>query len=656
MITVNSDGNPLSAAFLAAQTTTIRDPEAKVQITWTDPYVDLAVDVTTNSKGGTSWEDQCADLIKETPHKYAITDGIHPIDGTTWIAPGTQEEANANQFGWYSAAVADGDGDFSEPYPTLTVEYVARALFTLRVVGEPTIEEYPVDFDIEVYENGEEVTPSFVSNVTGNTLVEYIEDITAENLYNVTMVKLIIKKWSVGNTIAKIIETFEAITDVLNGDVIKSIRIIEEREIKDGSLPVGNISANSLDLELQNIKIMRGGSPVIDPFFPGNDNSYLKNFMLPNRRVTAFLGFRLPDGTAEYINSGTFWTKEWDIKDTSPTVSVSCLDRIGLLKKNIFNCPVVFVDENLKTIAEYVLQHAKDNIPMLDLVWDVSDDLEDFIIPLAWFDKKDYAATLRDITEAALGQAYMSKTDVLIIEGYTKNTDTATDLSITKKMYFDKSQPSNIDDISNYIEVKPQPVQPAAEESTVYESGEPIDIEASATISDIEIQYSELPVTDAEAEIVDTTGDITVNIVGTPEYYPWGVVLTVQNITASAGTFKIRVKGIVYIVVDVEPVIRQDDQSIFENGKFPYKFPVNHLVQSVEVATIIAESLLASYKQQRRDASIQWRGDLRLELGDQINAPEYQRGTINNTGEFKVVKNVIDYDGSLRFSTDGRKV
>jgi hypothetical protein len=45
-----------------------------------------------------------------------------------------------------------------------------------------------------------------------------------------------------------------------------------------------------------------------------------------------------------------------------------------------------------------------------------------------------------------------------------------------------------------------------------------------------------------------------------------------------------------------------------------------------------------------------------LELGDQINAPEYQRGTINNTGEFKVIKNVISFDGTLRETTTGRKV
>lgn len=645
----------VSPAFTDAAAARKRRPKAKVKITWTDPYVDIAVDVTASSVGATSWEDQVVDLIKETPHKWLILDGLSALDGTFWIAPGTQEEANANQFGWYSEEVSDGSGDFATP-PELLVEFAARTVNTLRFVGEPTIGEYPVDFDIYVYENGESgANYSYVSNVTGNTLVEYTEDISAEELFDVTSIKLVVSKWSQANTICKIIEAFEAITDTLYGDSISSMTITEEREIRDGTLPVGNITANLLDLELQNVKIVRGGNQVIDPFFPENDNSYLKNFMLPNRRVEAFLGFRLADLTIEYVSCGTFWTGEWSISDKNFSVSVSCLDRIGLLKQSIFVCDVLFENENLKTIAEYVLQHAKDNIPMLDLTWEVSDDLSDFIVPTAWFDKKDYSATLRDIAEACLGQCYMRKDDVLVITGYTENVATTTDLTITKSMYFERNQPSNLKDLANYIEVETQPIVPSEEVTNVYSSGSFIPIDASATHLNVEIKYSETPVSNAVASISEVESGIDV-VISSVVYYPWGAVMTIVNNTASAGSYKISVSGNVYSVYGQETIVRQDDQSIFEHGTFPYKFPVNHLVQSSAVATLIAENLLSSYKNQRRDIILEWIGTPVLELGDQINAPEYQRGIINNTAEFKVIKNILSFDGTLRETTTGRKV
>jgi hypothetical protein len=645
----------VSPEFTAAAAATRRRAKAKVDITWTDPYVDIAVDVTASSVGATSWEDQCADLIKETPHKYFILDGLSTLDGTFWIAPGTQVEANANQFGWYSAEVCDANGDFSTP-PELLVEFAARTVMTLRFVAEPTISEYPVDFEMYVYENGESGSNySYYTEVTGNSLVEYTKDISAEELFDVTSIKLVINKWSQANTICKIVEAFEAITDTLFGDSISSMTITEEREIRDGTLPVGNVAANMLDIEFQNVKIVRGGNSVIDPFFPENDASYLKNFMLPNRRVKPYVGFRLPDLTVEYVCCGTFWTGEWQISDKNFSVSVSCLDRLGLLKQSIFECDTLFVGENLKTIAEYVLQYAKDNIPMLDLAWEISDDLEDFVIPLAWFNKKDYAATLRDITEACLGQCYMRKDDVLVITGYSENVSTTTDFTITKSMYFDRSQPSNIKDIANYIEVETQPLTESSDVVNVYTSASFVPIDASGSQANVEVRYTETPVSNATASISEVTGGIDVVISGV-NYYPWGAVMTIVNNTASAGSYKISVTGNVYTVYGQETIVRQDDQSIFEHGTFPYRMPINHLVQSTAVATTIAENLLLSYKNQRRDIILQWIGTPALELGDQINAPEYQRGSINNTGEFKVIKNVINFDGTLRETTTGRKV
>lgn len=642
-----------SAEFDAAAIATDREVKAKLTIQWTDPYVDTSVEETTTDENYRTVTEHIIDTVTNTPHKYAILDGTFLLDGTYHPAPCTDAEKDANQMGWYSGSVCDGSGDFSPTYPAIEVEFTDRTLYAISVVGEPTLNQYPVEFDLYAYDD--EDAELFHEVVTGNDEVRYEISMPGGELLEVVKIKLVIKKWSAVDTVVKITEFFtNDIIDFFSEDIV-SMDLLEEREIRDGSLPVGNISCNELHLSLQNVSIVHNGEDLEDPFSYGNDDSYLQTFLRPNRRVTAYLGFKLPDDTIEYVLIGTFWTGEWQLKQDDFSVSVTCRDRMELLRRAEFISEEFFTDTTLYDAAVYVLEHARDNIPLKDLTWEIDTELQNFTIPYIWFEKDNYMATLRHIAEACIGQVYMSKNDVLIIDSYTKNSPDSVDLEITTDNYFTKDQPANNDDMANYIEVETQILLPSEEPTTVHESASAISIGSLETQTDIEIHYNEAPVEDAEAEIVDETGGVDVTITGEPTYYPWGVIITVENGNAVAGTYKFKIDGIVYSYKGSEIIIAQDATSIFENGKLLYKYPANYLVQSSAVAQTIADELLASYKEPRKDLAINWRGNPALELGDVVETLEYIKDE-DSDADFIGFRNQLRFDGTLKCMTNARKV
>ena len=192
---------------------------------------------------------------------------------------------------------------------------------------------------------------------------------------------------------------------------------MEEREIGDGSLPIGNISANELDLSLQNISIIKDGEAIIDPFFPSNPDSYLHNVIKKNRRVRAWIGILLSDASIEYIPLGTFWTGDWSAEEQESTVSTSARDRMELLRAAICSTLPVYESVTLYDLAENLLNNAKTAIPMPDLTWEIDVALQLITVPYGYFPRQDYFACIKQLVTACMGQAYMSRGDVLIITG-----------------------------------------------------------------------------------------------------------------------------------------------------------------------------------------------------------------------------------------------
>ena len=99
---------------------------------------------------------------------------------------------------------------------------------------------------------------------------------------------------------------------------------------------------------------------------------------------------------------------------------MSCRDRMELLRRAEYKGSSLLTNTTLYALASEVLESARDDIPMADLQWSLDVSLQNFDLPYAWFSKTNYFEAIRTIVEACMGQAYMSREDILIIEGPEK--------------------------------------------------------------------------------------------------------------------------------------------------------------------------------------------------------------------------------------------
>lgn len=619
---------PVTQDFLEQMKATERRIHAKVQIDYTDPFLDQSIQCTASEQANVSYPAQTADAVSEPYAKYASLDGSWVL-GEDWALAPSPEEASTKQMGWWGLQLAGADGSFTAPYPTLTVTFFSRPITQLKVVGDSKRGEYPVDFDINLYDASGAIL--YTETVIGNTNVMWQKTL-ANPVTQVTKMDLVVKKWSHAGRQVKILEFFTSIQETYEGDDILLIHLLEEREVSQGSLPVGNISANEIDIRLNN---------STRKFDAGNKQSPLYQLLKQNRRIRAWLGVKHDDGSKEWVPLGTFWSGDWSAPEDGVYAQTTGRDRLELLRKSTYSTSTVQQSKTLYDLAVAVLQDAG---LKSDEYW-VDTELQQYTIPYAYFEPQSHREALRKIAEACLGQVYCDRNGVIRVEGpsYLASKTTA-DLTITQDDYFRKDNPVRWGQIANYIEVETQPLRPDVTQE-VYRSNEAISIAAGETKT-LTVYYNQTPCINASASLVGATN----TVITAATYYAWGAEITLKNNGTAAESITIVINAQPLKILNKEKAIAKDDASITDNGLIRYTFPNNPLVQTLSMAQTIADKLLQSFKDPRRDVEIEWRGNPALLLGDRVKVTDR-----NEQNDYYVVRQELEYTGALRAKLSGRR-
>ena len=641
---------PVSTEFMEKMKSDKRRILARVEVDYTDPFMDQSIEIEASEQANVSYLQQTADSLSEPFAKIASLDGSWVLDGTYALAP-TPQEAETKQMGWWGKQLAGTGGAFSAPYPTLTVSFFPRPITKLQAVGDSKRQEWPVDFNIKLYDGNN--TLLHTETVTGNTQIAWSKTL-AEPVTQVEKMTLELTKWSHAGRQAKILEFFTSIQEVYEGDDILLVRLLEEREVSQGSLPVGNISANEIDIRLNN---------ETRKFDAGNKQSPLYQTLKANRRIKAWLGVDTSEGK-EYVPLGTFWSGDWHVPEDEVYAATTGRDRLELLRKSTYSTSQVQMNKTLYELAESILQDAG----LTEEECYIDPELQQFPVPYAWFDSQSHREALRKVAEACLGQVYCDRHGVLRIEGpsFTSNkiqqlkgayflesafpaeSEHIEAYGIGPDDYFRKDNPVKWSEIANHIEVETQPLRPDIAQE-VYRSNEPVSITAGQTKT-ITAYYNHTPCIEATATLENAVSGAEIT---KATYYAWGADITVYS--ANTGTFELVINAKPLKVLNKEKAIAQDEESILDNGMLKYTFPANPLVQTREVAQKIADTLLAYFKNPRRDVSIEWRGNPALLLGDVIIVPDYQNKKEDTRGYYYITKQELEYDGGLRATLEGRR-
>ena len=341
---------------------------------------------------------------------------------------------------------------------------------------------------------------------------------------------------------------------------------------------------------------------------------------------------------SEYVPLGTFWSLDWDSPDDSLEATVTARDRMELLRKGTYQTSQVQQNKTLYQLAEDVLQDAGLN----SSEYIIDTDLQSIVVPYSWFNPMSHREALRRIAEAGLAAAFQNRDGKIQIESFLLYGDEPV-LEITEDDYFPPLRaPSRQDQVANEIIVDTQPLRPASTAEEVYRSNEPITIPGSSTKT-VTAFYNSPPVIEAAASLDTPPTGVSITEAA---YYGWGASIKIQNTNATDKQATLVIQGKPLTVQNKERAIARDEASITENGVLRYEFPANPLVQTLAQAQAIADTLLASVKDARRDIEVEWRGNPALELGDRV--------TVKGQ-DYHVIRQEIVWEGALSARLSGRR-
>ena len=353
--------------------------------------------------------------------------------------------------------------------------------------------------------------------------------------------------------------------------------------------------------------------------------------------VTAKGRFAVRD--IEWVPLGTFWSLDWDSPDDTLEATVTARDRMEMLRKSTFQTSQVLQNKSLYELAEIVLQDA--GLTSDEYIIDTA--LQNIVVPYSWFNPVSHREALRLIAEAGLAAAFQNRDGKIQIESFLISGDEPV-LEITEDDYFPPLRaPSRQDQVANEIIVDTQPLRPATTPEEVYKSNESVTIPASTTKT-ITAFYNSPPVIEATASLDNPPAGVSIT---EATYYGWGASIKIQNTNATGKQVTLVIQGKPLTVQNKERAIARDEASITENGVLRYEFPANPLVQTLDQAQAIADALLASVKDPRRDIEVDWRGNPALLLGDRV--------TVKGK-DYHVIRQELEWTGVLSARLTGRKV
>lgn len=581
--------------------------KGKVEVIFADTDISSISGVTVSGNADISHPNEVYGSNLNPTVKACTMDGNSIMDGTFQMMDDTCT------LGWWGDKLSDDEGEFKEQQDMI-ISFARRPIGSWTIIGDTKLEQYPVDFRIDFVRDNQAVqSVSFMDNT------EIVKKIYP-NVIDIDKVAITIFKWSTPNACVKLMKFFDMLSEVYEGSDLLSFEVNEEMSSEDANY---NINSDTMCVSIYNK----------DKKFT---TGYLKNLLVLDRKVKPYIGIE-ENGVVTYTSLGVFYSDEWKIEDDGMWIKCTAVDKLMRLQNKTYVGMDVSFSVTLYDIAEDILLKAGFDRSKFE----ISDDLDAIVIPTAFMPKDTVWNALQEIANTGLCKIYINRDDRVIVRS---ETDYVADSGIVLNPSNSFSQNSNISltEFANKVSVEYCDVEigdevvTAAEVSIILDPNETLDITIDYTT---EVAYSQV--------IADNTNMQLSNI-------KTGVnacMLTITNTTGTVQQGTITVEGSA-IDITYKTISVIDEQSVRDYGEFEYSHPSSELVQTSQLATRIASTILSKMKAGEGVITTKWRGDTALTLGKKFKV--INRSNVENT--LLCEYNKISYDGGLTQETRGRKV
>lgn len=603
----------------------VRKVFGKVEITYTDVFLDQSIITQATEIHPYTLPEQTADNLRTpsyrwfTLHDNTLDGSCHPmsVDVASW------------EVGWWSTSISDASGNFAIP-PELSILFDPRSIFILNVTGDSLANMYPTNFTIKCY-NG--TTEIYSLNVPNNTQVDWRMDISLTPIINCTHIKLIVHTVNKPHQPCRILEFITSVVQVYTDeDRLSFMRLLEEREVSDGTLPVGNVTSNEVDIRLDNT----------DRYFDAlNPKSPVATMMKPNRRVRVWLGTEIIPGDIEWHLLGKFWTIQWSAPKSDVYVTITARDILNLMSRTKFINGDVMQDATLYDLGVLVLE----DFGLLPGEYYVDPALQNAVVPFGWFDRMSHREALIQIARAGLAVVNVDNNGVVRIDVSTTPLSQMTVLDDDVNIY-SLDNPQDWTQVINTVNIKWISHTLAASKDILSVDNLYVEVPAGQDTT-LTFEFNEKPVVYVDSVVIG--GDANVVLVDYHKY-SWGIDITVHNNGATTEMWQ-------SILVMGQPLTHkvftetlQDDVLVRDLGVLNFDLE-SSLIQTKQLASTIGTGILASYKDPQRSFNIETRGDISLNLGDLVGV-----NTDSGQKEAIITSQVYEFDGALKSTLKAVKV
>ncbi|RKD22460.1 hypothetical protein SAMN02745883_00685 [Caminicella sporogenes DSM 14501] len=593
---------------------------AKVEVTYTNPQQDNTLEIETSRMNVLSRKEQLYDGLKKPKYKYFFL-FQNKLDGTY------HPIGENSEIGWLDEKLSDENG-IVDPAAEITFRFKeSRSIVQLEVVGNIQNNNFPVDFSIKLYDDNDNLL--YTENVVGNTDVDWIKDISP--VHDVAKLVLRVTKISTPHVVCNILEMYPVIVETYYSDKIIDIDLLEETAYET-STPLGGVSANELNITFNNEDRR---------FSPNNQQSILKSYLKKNRKVKVWFGAYV-NGNLEWYPWGVYWSDSWDIKRRSMVAKLKALDLLDLLRKTNYSNSTLKINKTLTELATDILIDA--GLKTGDFVIDsVCDSI---IIPYSWFDRQSHREALQKLASCALVSMYCDHNGRIVIDNILNAKEYVTEF--TEDSYIDVNYPQAYKSSYNYVEV--EYINYALEERQEIYNEDMSEIIKPNTSKQFICRFNNIPCD----EIQDPTIDgINLKVIETKKY-AWGCIVTIKNIGSTDSILRnINIQGRPLKEQNRGVVVAKDENSVLIEGEIRAPKISSPFIQTREYAKYLAETLLRIYSNAKYDAQLNARGDIAVQLENQVKLIDSIEG-INDY--YKIIRQSVKWDGVFHSDITLKKV
>lgn len=267
-------------------------------------------DIITSTQAQISDKQQLANKVRSASYNLATweTDRFK-LDGSFSFPDDTI--SNNGEMGFVSANLCGADGVFGS-HPTITFTFGnPHSSAGLTVTFDDMNGEYAVDFDVTARDGNNNIITTV--SVVGN------DKVLAEPLGQLAgyrRIDIVIKKWSVGNRRARVLEVDFGIVRVYHDDSLIRMGLIEEIDPITARLP-----SPEFDFTVDN------SDRLFNILNPTGFYKYLQE----RQQVIAELGVDVGRGVIEWIPLGQYLLHEWKSDEGALTASFTARTSLDLM-------------------------------------------------------------------------------------------------------------------------------------------------------------------------------------------------------------------------------------------------------------------------------------------------------------------------------------